>query len=137
MRPVVNEERRGEMDAAPACAQNVVVDTKGIRVQHHVKIEALHVEANLSGIQPEVSIRKSGLAVEEKLVHLPILVLSSRRLCRLCSTMRVGPHTQHWKVAKDVTQPFSQSHLELLGDRVGLVAARTTEVAVMNESDGC
>jgi hypothetical protein len=47
---LIDEESRGSADATLGCAQNVFVHAKGMRVQHHVEIEALHVEPNLSGV---------------------------------------------------------------------------------------
>jgi hypothetical protein len=87
MSAVVDEESWSGADAALACAQSVVVHAKGMGVQHHVAIEALHVEANLSGVHLKVLVRKSELMVIEEVVHLPKFVLRARRLRGFCTTM--------------------------------------------------
>jgi hypothetical protein len=87
MLAIVNKESWSGADSAPACTQNVLPNATGMRVQHHVAIEALHVETNLSGVHPKVFVRKSELVVIEKVVHLPKFVLGACRFCRLCNMM--------------------------------------------------
>ena len=137
MSAVVDEKSWSGADAALACAQNVVVHAKGMRVQHHVAIEELHVEANLSGIHLKVLVRKSEPMVVEEVVHLPKFVLGARRLCRFCSTMGARVRGQREEIAKDMTQPIPKGCAESLYDEAGFVAMGTGVVAVFNESDCC
>ena len=87
MSVVVDEESWSGADAALAGVQNVLVHAKSMGVQHHVAIEAFHVEADLSGVHLKVFVRKSELMIIEEVVHLPEFVLGARGFCCFCSTM--------------------------------------------------
>ena len=87
MSAVVDEKSWSGADAALACAQNVVVHAKGMGVQHHVAIEAFHVEADLRGVHLKVFVRKSELMIIEEVVHLPEFALGGRGFCCFGSTM--------------------------------------------------
>src|ERR1700722_14033098 len=87
MSVVVDEESWSGSDAALAGIQNVLVHAKGMGVQHHVAIEAFHVEADLSGVHPKVFVRKSELMIKKEVVHLPEFALGCRGFCCFRSTM--------------------------------------------------
>jgi hypothetical protein len=137
MSVVVDEESWSGADAALAGVQNVLVHAKGMGVQHHVAIEAFHVEADLSGVHLKVFVRKSELMIIEDVVHLPKFVLGTRRLCRFCSMIGTRVRGQREEIAKDMTQTIPEGCAESLYDGAGFVAMGTGVVAVFNESDCC
>ena len=71
--------------------------------------ELVGLQADPSGILNEVAIVERVLVFEQRVVHLPELVLARGGLGRLGGVLGMRMRVRERKVAKDETQPFAQA----------------------------
>jgi hypothetical protein len=132
----IDEERRRAVYVAVHGTLEVLLDALQVRVAGQILIEALHVEADLTGVLPQVGVIKRLLVLEQRVVHRPEEVLALRRGAFGCLRGVFGVRVL-WsrKVTVHEAEPIAELVSDLLDFGISHATERALEVTELDERD--
>src|SRR5688572_27735297 len=132
----VDEESRRAAHVTLRAALHVLAHALQVDLVVHLRGEARHVEIQTFRVRAQVGHREMTLVLEQQVMHLPELALSTRRFRCLCGMhcMRMRRLDREMPENEADASAESLEH-ELDGGR-GLFAGGALEVAVLDDSDG-